>query len=340
MKNTISCLGLLFRGGILFVLALAWIWGSMAIFFVCPDPEWLKILTATLFATLLPAAFLFARSFFKGLLLCLVFFAGLVVWWQTLQPTGEKEWAADVAQVAHGEIRGNRLTMHNVRNFRYIADKIYDEKWETEEQWETREYNLDDIQGMDLFLSYWASEHIAHTILSWDFGNDQHLAISIETRKDISQEYSAIQGFFKQFELSYVAADEKDIIRLRSNYRKERVYAYRLQVSKERSRALLLDYIAKMNKLAATPEFYNALTHNCTTAIYLHTKAINPGEPPPMDWRILASGHLDELLYDKGLISKRIPFPTLREQSRIDQRMQAHDEEHYSKILRYDLPKP
>lgn len=340
MKNKISCLGLFFRGGILFFLIIAWMWGSLAIFFVCPDPEWLKILTATLFATLLPVAFLFSRSFFKGLILCLVFFAGLSVWWQALQPTNEKEWAADVAQVAHGEIHGNRLTMHNVRNFRYIGDKIYDEKWETEERWETREYNLDDIQGLDLFLSYWASEHIAHAIISWDFGHDQHLAISIETRKDINQEYSAIKGFFKQFELSYVAADEKDIIRLRTNYRKERVYAYRLQVSKQRAQALLLDYIDKMNNLAAKPEFYDALTRNCTTAIYLHTKTINPDDPPPMDWKILASGHLDELLYEKGIMSQRLPFATLRQQSRIDQRMQAHGEEHYSRILRYDLPKP
>ena len=164
MKNKTSCLGLLFRGGIFFLLGLAWTWGALAIFFVCPDPEWLKILTATLFATLLPAAFLLSRSFFKGLILCLVFFAGLSVWWQTLQPTNEKEWAADVAHIAHGKIHGNSLTMHNVRIFRYIGDEIYDKNWETEEQWETREYNLDEIQGLDLFLSYWGSEHIAHVI--------------------------------------------------------------------------------------------------------------------------------------------------------------------------------
>lgn len=338
MKNKISCLGLLFRGGILFLLGLAWIWGALAIFFACPDPEWLKILIATLFATLLPAAFLLSRSFLKGLILCLVFLTGLGVWWQTLQPTNEKEWASDVAQVAHGEIQGNSLSMFNVRNFRYIADEIYDENWETEERWETRKYNLDEIQGLDIFLSYWGSEHIAHTILSWDFGHDQHLAISIETRKDINQEYSAVKGFFKQFELSYVAADEKDIIRLRTNYRKERVYAYRLQISKQRARALLVDYVATMNQLADTPEFYDALTRNCTTAIYLHTKTIN-SDDPPMDWRILASGHLDELLYEKGIINQRLPFQALRQQSRIDQRMQAHDDKHYSKILRYDLPK-
>lgn len=340
MKFKISYLGLLFKAGILFFLTIAWMWGSLAIFFVCPDPEWLKILAATLFATLLPVAFLFTRSFFKGLVLSLVFLAGFSAWWQNLQPTHKKEWAADVAQVATGEIHDNKLTMHNVRNFSYIVDEIYDEKWETEERWETLDYNLDNIQGLDLFLSYCASEHIAHAILSWDFGHDQHLAISIEPRKDTSQEYSAIKGFFKQFELSYVAANEKDIIRLRTNFKKERVYAYSLQVSKEQAKALLQDYVKKMNNLAAKPAFYDALTRNYTTANYLHTKTINSASPPPMDWKIFASGHLDELLYEKGILSQRLPFATLRQQSRIDQRMQAYGEEHYSRILRYDLPMP
>jgi Domain of unknown function (DUF4105) len=332
--------GLMFKGGVLLFLLLAWIWGSLAIFFSSPGPEWLKVGLACLFATLLPALFLFSRSFIKGLVICLLIFTVLMGWWQTLQPTNEKEWAADVARVAHGEIHDNQLTLHNVRNFRYSADKTIDENWTTEARWETRQYNLDEIQGLDIFLSYWASEHIAHTIMSWDFGQDRHLAISIETRKDTSQEYSAIKGFFKQFELSYIAADERDLIRLRTNLRKERVYAYRLLTTNEQARALLENYISEMNRLASEPEFYHALTRNCTTTIQLHRNAIAPDDPMPLDWRIIASGHIDELLYEKGKVSQKLPFAELRQQSRIDQRMQAHGEEHFSRILRYDLPKP
>jgi hypothetical protein len=332
MRKKIGCLVLSFKGVILLVLLLAWSWGCLALFYSGPGPEWARTIYAVLFCVLLPASFLVGRSFLKGLLCCLALFAIHITWWQTLQSTNQKDWAADVAHISHGEISENSLTMYNVRNFRYIDDKI------SEERWETRTYDLNKVQGLDLFLSYWGSDHIAHTILSWDFGGDQHLAISIETRKDTSQEYSAIKGFFKQFELSYVAADERDIIRLRTNYRKERVYVYRLKESAERARALLENYLAEMNKLVTEPEFYNALTRNCTTTIHLHANAASPGARTPMDWRILASGHVDELLYERGMVAQNLAFSELRQQSRIDQRMQTYGEDHFSEILRRELP--
>lgn len=353
MKNSLGCLGLIFKGIIVLLLLLAWAWGFTAIFLNVPGPQWQKLVAACLFGAALPGILLFCRSFFIGFALCLLVFGGLIYWWQSLQPSNTRDWADNVAKVAYGEIKGNTLTMHNVRNFRYITDQYFDENWKEEGHWETREYNLDDIQGLDLFLSYWGSDHIAHTILSWDFGNNSHLAISIETRKDKSQEYSAIKGFFKQYELSYVAGEESDLIRLRTNYRKERVYAYRLMVPANQSRALLESYVTKMNSLVTTPEFYDALLHNCTTAIQLHVNGLKPGSPPlvdwsqlasgqlspPIDWRIIASGHIDERLYDKGILLQSMPFTKLKAKSRIDERMQLYGEENFSTILRYDLPR-
>lgn len=151
MSYKLGWVSLLVRGTVLLLLLLFWVWGSLAILFASPGPHWLQTTLACLFAALLG-------------------------WWQTLQPTNNKDWAADVTRVAHGETQGNRLTMHNVRNFYYSSETDFVTNWET------REYNLDEIQGLDLFLSYWASEHIAHAIMSWDFGQDRHLAISIETR--------------------------------------------------------------------------------------------------------------------------------------------------------------
>jgi hypothetical protein len=334
MKGKLGSLYQVFKGAILLLLVTAWAWAIAALFFSGPGPEWARIPFACFFGALLPTAFFLSRSFYKGLLLCLALFAAHITWWQTLQPTNDKDWAAEVARISHGVIEGNQLTMHNVRNFSYVGDEILVERWET------RNYDLSKLQGLDLFLSYWASDHIAHTILSWDFGDDQHLAISIETRKDTTQEYSALKGFFKQFEISYVAADEKDIIRLRTNFRKERVYVYQLKVSRERARALLENYLAEMNRLVEEPEFYNALTRNCTTTIHIHTNATAPGAPTPMDWRLIASGHLDELLYERGILVEALPFGELREQSRIDQKMQLSGGEHFSSILRHQLPKP
>lgn len=310
------------------VLFMCWVWGATAIFLAGPGPHWLHTLCASLFGLFLPGVFIFSRSFARGSVLCLGVFALVVVWWQTLMPTNEKDWALDVARISHGEIQGDILVMHNVRNFDYKSEQIFYQRWET------RKYDLNKLEGLDIFLSYWASENIAHTILSWDFGTDGHLAISIETRKDKTQQYSAVKGFFKQFEIAYVAADEKDIIRLRTNYRKERVYLYRLDVEAEQVVALLKDYLKKMNSLVDQPQFYDALTNNCTTTIQLHANAINPGKPPPLDWRLIASGHVDELLYDLGEVSTTLPFAELRKASRVDLHMQKEGTNDFSRIMR------
>lgn len=332
--NFISALSLVAKVGFIIALLLTWVWGSMAIFYAFTGAEWLKDLLLTLFVISLPIAFIFTRSFAKGSSICCCVLIPLFIWWQTLQPTNNKNWAADVAKISHGEITNNILTLHNVRNFRYSAEDII-----TDEQWETRKYDLSKLTGLDLYLSYWASEHIAHTLLSWTFKDQEPLAISIETRKDITQEFSATKGFFKQFELSYVAADERDIIRLRTNYRNERVYLYPLKVRVDTARALLLGYLSEMNHLVNEPEFYNALTKNCTTTIRIQTNAISDGPIPPLDWRVIASGHLDEYLFEKGLFKSKIPFEELRPKSRIDIQMQALGEDSFSENVRNLVPK-
>src|SRR6202035_2568939 len=112
----------------------------------------------------------------------------------------------------------------------------------------------------DMFLSYWGPTLIAHTIASWEFDDGRHLAISIETRKERGETYSALRGFFRQYELVYVVADEHDLIGLRTDYRGEQVYLYRLRVSAVPARALLVDYLQEINRLAEHPQWYNALT--------------------------------------------------------------------------------
>jgi hypothetical protein len=328
LRGLVSFMKSLAKAALFLVLFLCWVWGCVALWLCGPDPQWVRILLVCLFGFFLPAVFLFSRSFGRGFILCAGLFVVLVFWWQTLQPTNDKDWALDVAQVSHGEIKGNKLTMYNVRNFDYVDEK------NSIPQWITRTYDLDELQGLDLFLSYWASDHIAHTILSWDFGNNNHLAISIETRKDKTQEYSAVKGFFKQFSLSYIAADEKDIIRLRTNFRKERVYLYRLAGTGEQARTLLENYLEEMNLLVNEPKFYNALTRNCTTTIQIHANASRTDAPPPTDWRLILSGHVDELLYDRGVLPKSLSFEELRQMSRVDLVMQKYSGNDFSHMMR------
>lgn len=310
------------------VLLLCWIWGGFALYFSAPGPQWLRMTLIFVFALFLPGAFLLSHRFIRGVVLCVGVFALVLIWWHTIQPTNDKDWAVDVAQISHGTIQDGTLTMYNVRNFNYMADGTPILKWET------RTYDLGNLQGLDIFLSYWASEHIAHTILSWDFGDDEHLAISIETRKDNTQQYSAIKGFFKQFGLSYVAATEQDIIRLRTNFRKERVYLYELLGTSEQARNLLEEYLKEMNLLVDEPKFYNALTRNCTTTIRIHVNAVRTDAPPPIDWRLVLSGHGDELLYDRGAVVQTLPFTELRQLSRIDLAAKEYKGTDYSHFIR------
>jgi hypothetical protein len=193
------------------------------------------------------------------------------------------------------------------------------------------------LQGVDLFLSTWGSPLIAHTIASWDFGDGDHLAISIETRKEKSESYSAILGFFRQFEIYYVVADERDVVRLRTNYRGEQVRLYRLSAEPEAARAILLEYLEEINALADEPVWYNAIAFNCTTAIRHHVKHIGRGGP--FDWRILVNGKIDEMGYERGNIDTSLPFEELRRVSDIDARAQAAgDAADFSSQIRVGLP--
>lgn len=318
----------LLKAILLLILAFGWTWASLAIYFSAPGPQWLRGVLVSVFVLCLPAAFLLFHSFSKGMLLCAGLFAIILIWWQTIEPTNDRDWAVGVDRIAHGTIESNILTIHNVRDFDYMDDGT------PVPNWETRTYDLGTLVGLDLFLSYWASDNIAHTILSWEFGSSEHLAISIETRKDKTQQYSAIKGFFKEFGLSYVAATEEDLIRLRTNIRRERVYLYRLLATREQARKLLEEYLSEMNLLVKEPRFYNALTRNCTTTIQIHANASRTDAPPPLDWRLIMSGHVDELLYDRGVLAQNMPFEELRQQSRIDVAAQNYNGNEFSQFIR------
>src|SRR5262249_34941286 len=159
---------------------------------------------------------------------------------------------------------------------------------------------------------------IAHTILSFGFDDGRYLAISIETRKEKGEEYSAVAGFFRRYELIYVVADERDVIRLRTNYRGEDVYLYRIRGTPATLRAVLLDYAGRIDGLQDRPEWYNALTQNCTTAIPRHH-----GTRSWRNWRLLANGYLDELAYEIGAIDTAQPFAELRARSHVNERARS-----------------
>jgi hypothetical protein len=290
-------------------------WGALALWFDGPNS---RVLAGTMcvalgFTSLLLAARV--RPFLRGLLTAILPVVLIALWWASIAPSNSRDWSPDVARTAQATFQDSSVTIQNVRSFKYRSETEYDQRWET------RAYNLDLLRGVDLFLSFWGPTQIAHTIASWDFDDGQHLAISIETRKQKGQSYSAVRGFFRQYELYYVVADERDLVGLRTNYRGEQVYLYHIRASASQARALLVDYLKEVDHLAEHPQWYNALTENCTTAIRGHAQNIGAGGR--LDWRLLANGHLDELLYERGQIDTRLPFEELRARSNITERAKA-----------------
>jgi hypothetical protein len=191
---------------------------------------------------------------------------------------------------------------------------------------------------------------IAHTFLSFEFAGGEHLAVSIETRKEQGEGYSTLKGFFRQYELFYVVSDERDVIRLRTNYRRdppEDVYIYRVTGENESGRRLFMEYMNRINALRTKPEFYNTLTTNCTTNIWTNSH-VNPGRVP-LSWKILASGYVPEYLYEQGRLETRgLSFAELQRRAHVNARAKAaNSAADFSRRIRawdetnpVDLPSP
>jgi hypothetical protein len=269
---------------------------------------------ATLVALVLP------RWRWRGTGLFTALFALLLGAWFSLEASNEGDWQPEAARTASARIEGDQVTVRNVRNFDYRTET------DSTPSWDDRTYDLRRLEGVDLVAVYWMGPAIAHVFLSFGFGEQGHLAISIEARKKRGESYSSLKGFFRQYELQYVVADERDVIRLRTNYRRdppEDVYVYRLRGAEGNGRRLFLAYLAKVNALNERPEFYNTLVANCTNNIWLHSLA-NP-DHVPYSWKILVSGYVPEYLYDVGKLDTNVPFPALREAAHINARAHQAD---------------
>lgn len=251
----------------------------------------------------------FFRRRLAGAGALLIVFAALALWWGGVTPRNDRDWAPDVAHGVTAEIDGDVITLRNVRNF----------DWRTENEglarWETRVYRLSELESLDVFTSVWDSPAIAHTLVSFGFSGGRHLVFSAEIRREKGEEFSSIGGFFKQFEMVLIAADERDIVRLRTNFRKEDVSLFPVDADAKFRRALLLSYLEYGNHLATHPEWYETIRSNCTTVVYRLARTLAPGAG--LDWRILFSGYLPDYLYDHGYIARVLPLAEVKQRARI-----------------------
>ncbi|MBC9906719.1 DUF4105 domain-containing protein [Achromobacter xylosoxidans] len=306
-----GCLAIAGRVIFSLVLILSALWGGLALAYRLPGGAVVQGAAALAWAglCLYAAIALWRGRARRAAWTWLVGMAALCVWWQTLAPSNDRIWADDVARTLRGSVSGSIVTLDSVRNFDWQADT--DTRYTA--RWESQQYNLNELVSVDMVLSYWGSPAIAHTLVSFGFTDGRHVVFSVEIRKERGEQFSEVGGFFKQFELSVIAAQERDILYVRAGPRAERVYLYPVDMPVAAMRELFLSYVRTANELADEPRFYHTVTANCTTLVYSMVRAIVPGLP--MDYRILLSGYLPEYLYEQGGLDTSKPLAQLREQA-------------------------
>jgi hypothetical protein len=309
------------------------LWAALAICYSDLSTGSPRTIRAAVYAMAAVAALLFIRRRRYAFAAVILMFSIVLIWFFSLKPLADREWSLDVARMPTIRIDGDRMIVSNLRNFDYRSETDFTQNWEE------RTYDLSKLRSVDFMLVYWGSKSIAHGMVSFVFEGDEALAVSIETRKEKRESYSALQGFFRQYELTYVFADERDVVGVRVNHRNEDVYLYRTNLTAAQARVILLSYVHRTNSLAQQPEFYNALTSNCVTNVVYTMREVNP--KARMTWETIFSGHAARQAYNNGRLDTRIPFEELEARSRINPAVtQAGNASDFSARIRVGLPDP
>lgn len=315
------------------VMLLLLLWCFGAIYFDGPYPGRGNLVLGILWVALVAILLVRARSARARWLSLAAGLALVLVPWSFKRPSNDRNWSAEYARTAGATVDGDTVTFTNFRNFDYSMDGTVTERWET------RTVHLSKLQGIDFFLNYWGSPLIAHPIFSFDFGDEGHIAFSIETRREKGEVYTTLGGLYKLYELCYLVGDERDFVRVRTNIREdEDAYLFRLSAPPDQARERFMEYVTQIQQLEKTPRFYNVLTANCTTAIRSQLHHVHKQAIP--DYRLLLNGKLDEMFAEHGLFAVRnIPLSQLKDRGHVDERaLEAQDDPDFSKKIRQGVP--
>jgi Domain of unknown function (DUF4105) len=305
-------------------------WATLAIYYSNLPWAGLRMGLAGAFAAFAIWALWLSRQRRMSVVL-IVLFLGVVVWWSSIRPSHDRGWRPEVAQMPRADIDGDRVRLTGVRNFDYRTRDDFTVRYEEREVW------LSHLTALDFYVSYWSEGPVGHTFLSFIFDNAPPLSISIETRPEVGEGFAPIASLFKQFELIYVVGDERDLVGVRTNHRREMVYLYRLNSSAYDARRLLLIYLIRINELADRAEFYHLLSNSCTINIVRYANAA--GRAGRFDIRHLLNGLIDSYLYHSGRVDTTLPFDELRRRSLINEAAQAADgAPDFSERIRASLP--
>ena len=319
---------------VLFIVSVLAGWGCCALWYQARGGRALKSVSVILWAAFSLAILiaLWQSRFVPGILGFGAAFGALLLWWHRLEASNDRVWADDVAEMTTGTVEGSRVSLHNVRNFDWRTDTDYTQRWES------RTYDLQRLDSVDMILSYWSLKAIAHVLISFGFNDGNHVVFSVEIRRKKGEGFSEIGGFFKEFELSVIAADERDVIRVRTNVRGEDDYLYRVRLPVSAMRSLFLAYVDQANSLVSTPRFYNTISVNCTTLVYHMVKHIIGYLP--WDYRLVLSGYLPTYVYRIGGLDPRYTLRQLHAFGHITERAKHSDRsETFSAVIRQGVPR-
>jgi hypothetical protein len=306
------------------------VWASLALFYSNLPWGWLRLLLALAFLSF--GIWVFSRPRTPGMYRA---FAGLfifvLVWYAARRPSHDRPWQPDVAVMPRAFIDGDRVRITGVRNFEYRSLTDFTPRWEE------REMQVSHLTSIDFYVSFWMRGPVGHTFLTFNFDNAPPLCVSIETRPEMGESFSPIGSMFKKFELIYVVGDERDLVRVRTNYRHEDVYLYHLYISQASARGLFLIYLDRINELADRAEWYHLLNSSCTVNIVRYARAV--AGTSGFNIRYFLNGFMASYLYTRGFLNTTIPFKELRQRSWINDAAQAADDNpNFSELIRADLP--
>jgi hypothetical protein len=222
-----------------------------------------------------------------------------------VQPSTQRDWTVDQSRLPVAEFAGDRVTVRNIRNFTYRSESDYTPAWYD------KTFDLKKLESAWFVVEPFGKGGAAHTFVSFGFGGNEFLAISVEIRKEKGESFSPLKGLMRQYEVMYVIGDERDLIKLRTNYRRDVVYLYPVETTREKMRKMLVAMLERSNKLAKEPEFYNTAINTCTTNLVRHVNDITE-DRVPFSIATLLPANSDRLAYDLGLIRTNLPFEQAR----------------------------
>ena len=260
--------------------------------------------------------------------LVLVFILPMIVWFFK-RPSNHRDWSPDQAILSYADIAGQSVKIHNIRNFQYRSEHDYNTEYYD------KDFDLNKIKSLEYVIDPFSKKiGAAHTFLTFGFENDGHVAISIEIRKKKGDSFSPWRGLFRSFEIMYVIADERDVIKLRTNFRKDEVYLFPVKASPQEIRALFLDILKRVNQLKEKPEFYNTVLNSCAVNVVAHVNRVTKRKIP-WSFKIFFPAYSDRFIYDLGLIDTHLSFEEARKKYYVSKRGQnCGDDEDFSKKIR------